>query len=78
MDISIVFATQRAHEGAERFRPERHGSRFSSNCLENLRFGRLTFSADSAQMQALHQQVMQVDCSALAGTTRVRHCAAAV
>jgi len=53
MDITIYYATNRAHEGAERFRPDRYGSHFSSDGMENLRFGRVTFSADAAHVQAL-------------------------
>ena len=53
MDITIHYATNRAHEGAERFKPDRYGTRFSSDGMENLRFGRVTFSADAAQVHAL-------------------------
>jgi esterase/lipase superfamily enzyme len=53
MDITVYYATNRAHEGPERFRPDRYGSRFSSDGMENLRFGRVTFSANSAHVQAL-------------------------
>jgi hypothetical protein len=57
MEISVYYATNRAHEGAERFRPERYGSRFSDDGLENLRFGRVGFSTDAARVQALLDQV---------------------
>jgi len=53
MDITVCCATNCAHEGAERFRPDRYGSRFSSDGMENLRFGRVTFSTDAAHVQAL-------------------------
>ncbi len=56
MEISVFYATNRAHEGKERFKPERYGSRFSSDGMENLRFGRVTFSADDAQVHALLAQ----------------------
>ena len=56
MDITIYYATNRAHEGAERFRPDRYGSRFSSDGMENLRFGRVTFSADEARVRTLLDQ----------------------
>jgi esterase/lipase superfamily enzyme len=56
MDLSVFYATNRAHEGAERFRPTRYGSRFSSDGMENLRFGRVSFSADGPQVQALLDQ----------------------
>jgi esterase/lipase superfamily enzyme len=57
MQISVYYATNRAHEGAERFRPERYGSRFSNDGMENLRFGRVTFGADAQRVQALLDQV---------------------
>ena len=56
MDISVYYATNRAHEGDDRFQPLRYGSRFSSDGMENLRFGRVTFSADAAQVNALLEQ----------------------
>ena len=56
MDISVYYATNRAHEGEDRFQPLRYGSRFSSDGMENLRFGRVTFSADAAQVNALLEQ----------------------
>lgn len=56
MDITVFYATNRAHEGAQRFRPERYGTRFSSDGMENLRFGRVTFSADPLRVQALLNQ----------------------
>jgi esterase/lipase superfamily enzyme len=57
MDITVFYATNRAHEGADRFQPSRYGSRFSSDGMENLRFGRVTFSADAPRVQALLDQV---------------------
>lgn len=56
MDITVYYATNRAHEGAERFKPDRYGTRFSSDGMENLRFGRVTFSADEAHVRALLDQ----------------------
>ena len=56
MDICVFYATNRAHEGNDRFRPDRYGTRFSSDGMENLRFGRVTFSADDAQVRALLAQ----------------------
>jgi esterase/lipase superfamily enzyme len=56
LDITVYFATNRAHEGEDRFSPQRYGSRFSSDGMENLRFGRVTFSADAAQVSALLDQ----------------------
>ncbi len=56
MQISIYFATNRAHEGAERFRPKRYGKRFSSDGMENLRFGRVDFDADEREVGKLLNQ----------------------
>lgn len=53
MDISVYYATNRAHEGDDRFQPLRYSSRFSSDGMENLRFGRVSFSADATQVDAL-------------------------
>ncbi len=53
METTVYFATNRGHEGADRFKPDRYGSRFSSDGMENLRFGKVTFSADSARVQEL-------------------------
>lgn len=51
MQLSIYFATNRGHEGAERFRPLRYGARFSSDGMENLRFGRVDFDVDEAEVR---------------------------
>jgi esterase/lipase superfamily enzyme len=56
MDISVYYATNRAHEGAERFSPKRYGTRYSSDGMENLRFGRVSFSADDARVAQLLAQ----------------------
>lgn len=57
MQLSIYFATNRAHDGAERFRPKRYGKRFSSDGMENLRFGRVDFDADEGEVGKLLEQV---------------------
>ncbi|WP_210547230.1 alpha/beta hydrolase [Rhodoferax sp. PAMC 29310] len=56
MDITIYYATNRAHEGAKRFKPDRYGTGFSSDGMENLRFGRVSFHADTARVSALLDQ----------------------
>jgi esterase/lipase superfamily enzyme len=56
MQLSIYFATNRAHEGPQRFRPKRYGKRFSSDGMENLRFGRVDFDADAATVNKLLNQ----------------------
>ncbi len=53
MQLSIYFATNRAHEGPERFRPRRYGKRFSSDGMENLRFGRVDFDVDEREVARL-------------------------
>jgi len=53
MQTTVFYATNRAHEGRERFKPLRYGTTFSSDGMENLRFGRVTFEADDAQVRAL-------------------------
>ena len=45
MKTTVFYATNRAHEGPQRFQPLRYGTRFSSDGMENLRFGRVTFTA---------------------------------
>jgi esterase/lipase superfamily enzyme len=50
MDLQIFYATNRAHEGPEQFRPTGYGTLFSTDGMENLRFGRVNFSADDAQV----------------------------
>jgi len=37
--LGIYFATNRAHEGADRWHPKRYGKSFSADGVENLRFG---------------------------------------
>jgi len=53
MRTTVFYATNRAHEGPQRFQPLRYGTRFSSDGMENLRFGRVTFTADDAKVRAL-------------------------
>ena len=53
MDTSLYFATNRGHEGANRYRPDRYGKRFSSDGMENLRFGRLVFQTDPERVAQL-------------------------
>ncbi len=53
MDISLYFATNRGHEGVNRFQPDRYGKRFSTDGMENLRFGRLVFKTDPERVAQL-------------------------
>lgn len=56
MKTRVFFATNRAHEGPERFKPTGYGARFSSDGMENLRFGRVDFEADDAEVARLLNQ----------------------
>src|SRR5574337_398779 len=56
MELSVFYATNRASEGPDRWRPQRYGTRFSSDGIENLRFGRVRFDADDAHVAALLAQ----------------------
>lgn len=51
-DLTLFYATNRKHEGANRWRPKRYGKSFSTDGMENLRFGRLTVKADDAKLRA--------------------------
>ena len=44
--IGIYYATNRAHEGTDRWFPKRYGSTFSADGMENLRFGWVEVDAD--------------------------------
>ncbi|MDH4063536.1 MAG: alpha/beta fold hydrolase [Acidobacteriota bacterium] len=49
--IKLFYATNRRHEGPSRWKPTGYGTKFSDDGIENLRFGRLSFEADSAEIQ---------------------------
>ena len=46
--LGIYYATNRAHEGRDRWHPDRYGKAFSADGMENLRFGWLEVDADDA------------------------------
>lgn len=48
---SIYFATNRAHSGQNRWRPEGYGPDFSGDGRENLRFGNLTVRAEPSTVE---------------------------
>ena len=48
MELGLYFATNRAHEGNDRWYPTRYGRAFSADGMENLRFGWLQVAADDA------------------------------
>jgi hypothetical protein len=48
--LSLYYATNRGHLGDDRWRPDGYGKKFSSDGAENLRFGKLTLSADEKRL----------------------------
>jgi len=54
-EYDLFYATNRNHVGADRFRPDAYGKSFSADGLENLRFGRLTVTADENAIAAAMQ-----------------------
>jgi esterase/lipase superfamily enzyme len=45
---TVYYATNRRHEGPDRWRPKGYGTTFSSDGTENLRFGKATLAVDDA------------------------------
>ncbi len=43
--LNLYYATNRKHEGADRWAPDRYGRKFSDDGIENLRFGRVEVQA---------------------------------
>ena len=52
----LFYATNRNHEGADRFKPTGYGTGFSADGLENLRFGKLTLAVDEATVDSFLNQ----------------------
>lgn len=48
--LGLYFATNRRHEGSDRWSPRRYGSSFSSDGMENLRFGWLEVDVAEAEI----------------------------
>src|ERR1035438_4759779 len=48
--MELFYATNRNHEGADRWNPSGYGSKFSDDGMENLRFGKVVFDADEARI----------------------------
>jgi esterase/lipase superfamily enzyme len=48
--LRLFYATNRNHQGNDRWRPDGYGKKFSDDGIENLRFGRVTVEADEAKM----------------------------
>lgn len=51
MKIPLFYATNRRHEGPDRWHPTGYGTQFSDDGVENLRFGKATVSADDAKVR---------------------------
>jgi esterase/lipase superfamily enzyme len=50
-DLTLFYATNRNHLGNDRWHPTGYGTKFSDDGAENLRFGKLSLSADEATIQ---------------------------
>lgn len=48
--LPLYYATNRKHEGKNRWRPDGYGTKFSDDGSENLRFGKLTIQAEERKM----------------------------
>lgn len=51
-DITLFYATNRNHIGPDQWFPTSYGTKFSDDGTENLRFGKVTLSADETQIDA--------------------------
>lgn len=49
--FKLYYATNRNHEGADRWRPMSYGKKFSDDGMENLRFGKATLPADEGRIK---------------------------
>lgn len=47
----LYYATNRNHEGKDRWHPDSYGGKFSNDGTENLRFGKLTVEADEKKVR---------------------------
>src|SRR6266571_6978679 len=52
----LFYATNRNHEGEDRWNPTGYGTEFSKDGLENLRFGKLTLDADENDVDSYLKQ----------------------
>lgn len=60
--LKLYYATNRNHEGGNRWRPERYGKKFSNDGIENLRFGRLMVEAAETEISKLLSRPAHNDC----------------
>lgn len=51
--MTLYYATNRKHEGTDRWHPTGYGTKFSDDGMENLRFGRIDVQADAARVEEL-------------------------
>ncbi|MYM65063.1 alpha/beta hydrolase [Pseudomaricurvus sp. HS19] len=58
---TLYFATNRGHEGKDRWHPSGYGPGFSSDGYDNLRFGKLTIKADTDDVKKLLAQTEEKD-----------------
>ena len=49
-NVQLYYATNRNHEGKNRWNPESYGAKFSSDGMENLRFGKVTVNVNSKEI----------------------------
>ena len=51
--LNLFYATNRRHQGDNRWSPDAYGTDFSSDGQENLRFGKVSFAADEDKIDQL-------------------------
>lgn len=59
--LTLYYATNRKHEGKNRWRPDAYGTKFSDDGMENLRFGFVTVDADDTKIEGFLNKDME-DC----------------
>lgn len=59
--LTLYYATNRKHEGKNRWRPDAYGTKFSDDGMENLRFGFVTVDADDKRIEGFLNKDME-DC----------------
>jgi esterase/lipase superfamily enzyme len=59
MELKLYFATNRNHEGKDRFHPRRYGTKFSQDGMENLRFGVVTVDTKESEVNKHLTRKMQ-------------------
>ena len=50
-NTSLFFATNRGHQGSDRWKPKNYGKTFSKDGMQNLRFGELTLTVDDGEVK---------------------------